>query len=160
MSKIESIGITLATLVIVSGALAQGILNPGITGEIISTTWAMEMETLEKDVGQNVCFKAKIKNTGDLNGTYIIVAKFKQHDTDDWQIVGQKTLNLTSEQSSEILFIGNVECSEIMIGKYYDAKLVLYEEETETILDQKTIPEAWRVKSTMVSGLITGFWLE
>lgn len=46
------------------------------------------------------------------------------------------------------------------MGKYFDVKFILYDYETEGLLDQKEIDKAWHVKETIVTGTITGFWIE
>jgi len=151
----------IATLMIASTVLGyQSLLNNGKLGEIVTSTWAVETGTLEKDVGQNVCFKAKIKNTGSLNATYIIAANWRETGTDDWETVGHVIISLGPGQYSEIKLLGSVNCTETMKGKYFDAKFILYDAETETVLDQKLTENAWHVRSTLVSGAIAAFWIE
>ena len=140
----------------------QGLVNlerSGTSGEIVSETWAMT-EVLEKDVGETVCFKAKIKNTGNVNTTYLIAAKWCEDETSSWETVGHVEVTLAPGEISEIFIVGNVDCTEEMKGKYFDAKFILYDKETENILDQKELNKAFYVKSAIITGNIYSFWLE
>ena len=130
----------------------------GTSGEIVSEAWAMT-EVLEKDVGETVCFKAKIKNTGNVNTTYLILAKWCEDETSSWETVGHVEVTLAPGEISEIL-VGNVDCTEPMKGKYFDAKFILYDKETENVLDQKELNKGFYVKSAVITGSIYGFWLE
>jgi hypothetical protein len=76
---------SLAVCAIVSISLSimgvQGLLNSGteVSGSILSPVWAIEVSTIEKDVGEYVYFKATIKNMGNIETAYCIVAKWRQH---------------------------------------------------------------------------------
>jgi len=132
----------LAMLTVTSTVLSyQGLPNAGKSGVLVSSVWAMESVPVEKEVGQSVCFKVKVKNTGTVDATYIIVAEFKEHGTEEWQTVGHGDVSLSPGEYSEILVLGYVSCTEAMVGKYYDVRFVLYDAETEEPLDQKVIPE-------------------
>jgi hypothetical protein len=61
---------------------------------------------------------------------------------------------------SETIAIGSLICTEAMMGKYFDVKFILYQCDTEIILDEKVIPEAFYVKEVVVSGDVTGYWVE
>jgi len=152
----------LAALALVSVALSlEGLAGSALRGEIVTPAWAMEPQILEKDAGQCVSFSAKVKNTGEVNATYVIVAKWKEHGTEEWETVGvEDGIHLSPGQYSEIFILGYVECTEGMRGKYFDAKFILYDAETETMLDEKYVPEAWLVRSMVVQGAIAGYWLE
>jgi hypothetical protein len=134
--------------------------STGKRGQLISQTWAMETGHLEKEAGENVILKAKVKNTGDANATYIIAVEIKEHGTDYWEPVGLEDMTLSPGEYSEILVLGTISCTESMEGKYYDIRFVLYDAETEAILDQKYIPEAFNVTSTLPSGTIAAIWIE
>jgi len=159
---VKAIAPILVALALASVALSlEGLTNSGLRGEIVAPVWATEAGPLEKSVGECVSFKAKVKNTGSVNATYIIVAKWKEHGTEEWETVGiEDGITLSPGQYSEVFILGHVECTEAMNGKYFDAKFILYDAETETLLDEKYIPEAWLVRSVLVQGLIAGYWLE
>ena len=114
---------------------------------------AMESQTVEKELGQLVQFVAEVKNTGDVETTYIIIAKWREDGTEEWEIAGLKNTRLGPRQS-ETLVIGPVECTEAMIGKYFDAKFIL--SSGETILAEKQTHKAWCVKELVTTGALTG----
>jgi len=146
-----------------STGLVQQVLphsdESGASGLITVPAFATETQTLEKEVGQNAHFKAKIENTGNGETTYIIVAKWREHSTDGWESDYLADLRLGPGQS-ETLVVGGVECTETMMGKYFDVKFILYDSETETVLDEKVIDRAWHVKEMVVAGNIISFWIE
>ena len=142
----------LALLVVASAVLSY--TDTGISGELVSSTWATETGTLEKEVNQEVYFKAKVKNTGTLEATFVVEAFYKEHGTDDWLLLGQREVILSSGQYSEVLIVGTVNSTELMEGKYFDAKFILYEDGKEQILDEEHVPEAWYVESAILQGRI------
>lgn len=151
----------LAALMVTSTVLSyQGLLSTGKSGALVSSVWAMEFAPVEKEVGQSVCFKAKVKNTGTVEATYIIAAEFKEHGTEEWQTVGHGDATLIPGEYSEVFILGYVSCTEAMVGKYYDVRFVLYDAETEEPLDQKLIPEAWCVQASLALGTIAECWIE
>ena len=87
------------------------------------------------------------------------MAKWRQDGTEEWEAAGLADLRLSSGQESDILIIGAVECTETMMDKYFDVKIILYEYEIETVLDEKEIDKAWYVRETLVSGTVTGYWV-
>jgi len=97
---------------------------------------AVEYQTLEKEVGQSIQFKAKVKNTGNVETTYLIFAKWREDGTEEWESDGFADVRL-SPGHYETLVVGSVECMEEMAGKYFDVKFLLYDYETETLLDEK-----------------------
>jgi len=160
--SVKAVVPVLVAVALASAAFSfDGLLSSGLRGEIATTAWAMEPETLEKNAGQFVVFSAKVKNTGSVNATYVIMAKWREHGTEEWETVGvEDGISLSPGQCSEIFILGQVECAEGMSGKYFDAKFILYDADTETILDEKYVPEAWFVRSLSVQGIIAGYWLE
>jgi hypothetical protein len=156
---------TLLVLAVVSISLSvlgvQGLLNleTEVSGSILSPVWATELSTLEKEVGQFVHFKATIKNTGNVETTYCIVAKWSEHGVEEGETAGLADAHLSPGQS-EMLTIGSVECTEAMMGKYFDVKFVLYQWDTERVLEEKVIAEAFYVQEVVVSGDVTGYWVE
>ncbi|MCW3991359.1 MAG: hypothetical protein NWE79_01510 [Candidatus Bathyarchaeota archaeon] len=131
----------------------------GNSGQIISLASAMEAQTLVKEVGQSVHFKATVENNGNVETAFLIVAKWREDGTEGWESGGLTDVRLNPWES-ETLVVGYVECTETMMGKHFDVKFILYDHETETILDEKEIDRAWYVKETVVDGTITGFWIE
>jgi hypothetical protein len=134
----ELLAILLMVTVSITGLTFQGkprVEDSGTSGQFVPMASAMEEpQILEKEVGQLVHFKAKIKNTGNKETTYVT--------------------------HMETMIIGGVECTESMAGKYFDVKFILYETETETALDEKEIDRAWYVKEIVVLGSIDLFWIE
>jgi hypothetical protein len=140
----------------------QGLLHvndQGASGMIVTSAWATT-EVLEKDVGQEVCFKAKIKNTGDVEATYLIVAKWCEDGESSWETAGQADITLAPGEYSEVLIVGSIDCTEDMKGKHYDVKFILYDHETKTLLDQEELDKAFYVRTTMISGAIHECWIE
>ena len=146
----------------VAGVVFRGLPNSaesGVSGQIIPMAQATGEQPLEKEVGQNVHFKAKVKNNGQVEATYVVVAYWREDGTEEWVSGGIADARLAPEQS-ETLVIGWIECTETMVGKYFDVKFVLYDAETERVLDEKVIEWAWLVKEKAVQGIIAGYWIE
>lgn len=152
----------LMVTVSVAGVVFRGLPNSaesGVSGQIIPMAQATGDPSLEKEVGQTVHFKAKVKNNGQVEATYVIVAYWREDGTGEWVSGGIADVRLAPEQY-ETLVIGGIECTEIMVGKYFDVKFVLYDAETEMVLDEKVIEWAWLVKEKAVQGIIAGYWIE
>jgi hypothetical protein len=145
----------------VSGLVVQGFpaSDVEVAGSILSTAWATVPSTLEKDVEDCVLCKATIKNTGNLETTYCIVAKWSEHGLDEWETVGLADVCLGPGQS-ETVSIGSIECVEWMMGKYFDVKFILYECDADPVLDDDVIAEAFYVNEVLVDGSFTGCWVE
>jgi hypothetical protein len=47
-----------------------------------------------------------------------------------------------------------------MMGKFFDAKFVLYDAETMNVLDEKVLDKAWYVSEYIVTGSIINFWVD
>ena len=120
----------------------------------------LESQTVEKEVDQYVHIKARIKNTGEDETSYLIIVKFSEDDFEAWEKVGLIDVKLSTGTESDILLLGKVKCSEAMIGKYFDVKVIVYRHETETVLDAKEIDKAWYVKETTASGAVTDLWID
>jgi hypothetical protein len=158
----ELLAIVLMVSVSMTGALS--ISTPsfklaGVTGEFLPMASAMEVDTLVKHVGDVVHFGAKVMNTGEIEAGYLVVVKWKEHGTEEWETGGIEDAWLDPEQFGEFT-IGFVECAEWMVGKYFDVKFTLYQTETERVLDVKEIPEAWYVEAYEVLGTLSNFWIE
>lgn len=156
---------TLAVLAIVvasvSGLVVQGFPTSEVevSGRILSTVWATVPSIVEKDVGEYVHCKATSKNTGNVETTYCLVAKWSEHGLDEWETAGLADARLCPSQS-ETIVIGSIECTEPMMGKYFDVKFILYECDTETVLDEEVIAEAFYVTEVVVNGTLAGYWVE
>ena len=103
--------------------------------------------------------RLKLKTPGTWRRHNIIVAKWREDGTEAWESGGLEDVRLAPMQI-ETLVLGGVECTESMAGKYFDVKFVLYDTETESVLDEKEIDRAWFVKEIVVLGTIYGCWIE
>ncbi len=158
----QILAMLLLATVSMTGLLYKGALytgESGVSGQIILPASAMEPQTLEKEVGQTVHFKASVKNTGNVETTYVLAVHWRADGTEEWESGGVSDVRL-APWHSETLVLGGIICTESMMGKYFDVKLVLLEYETERVLDQKEIDKAWHVKETIITGTIIGFWIE
>jgi hypothetical protein len=158
----QMLAMLLLATVSMTGLLYRGSLytgESGISGQIILPASAMEHQTLEKEVGQTVHFKASVKNTGNVETTYIVAVHWRVDGTEEWESGGITDVRLAPWQY-ETLVLGGIMCTESMMGKHFDVKFVLLEYETERVLDQKEIDKAWHVKETIITGTIIGFWIE
>ena len=159
----EILAILLMITVSVTGLTFQTMHQSGelgVTGQFVLMASATEEpQTLEKEVGQLVNFKARIKNNGNQETIYIIVAKWREHGTEEWESGGLEDLRLAPGEM-ETMVVGGVECCESMTGKYFDVKFILYDAETERVLDDHEIDRAWFVKEIVVLGTIYGCWIE
>jgi hypothetical protein len=157
----EYLAILLMVSVSMTGALTNSVPSfklAGVTGEFVPMASAMEVGTLVKHVGDVVHFGVKVKNTGEIEAGYIVVVKWKEHGTEDWETGGLEDAWLDPAQYGEFT-IGFVECSEWMVGKYFDVKFTLYQAETERVLDMKEISEAWVVEAYEVLGTLSNYWV-
>jgi hypothetical protein len=55
--------------------------------------------------------------------------------------------------------MGCLEVTEDMAGNYYDVKFMLYEHETEQLLDEETLEAAWYVEEPIVAGAFVDAWV-
>ncbi len=158
----QVLAIMLMAVVSITGLVYQGAPQTGesaVSGQIILPASAMEPQTLEKEVSQTVHFKASVKNTGNIETVYIIVAEWREDGVEAWTSAGIADVSLLPGHY-ETLNIGGIECTEAMMGKYFDVRFTLYDYPEERLLDQKEIDKAWHVKETVITGAITGFWIE
>jgi flagellin-like protein len=138
-------------------AIGDTLIQPRKKGELLPLALAIE-DGLVKDVGDLVSFKVKIKNTGNQGTGYIVRVLWSEHETDEWETACIEDLWLEPEQYKEVE-IGSIECSEWMAGKYFDVQFILYEHETELLLDKAIIESAWYVNKPVVAGTIIGHWV-
>jgi hypothetical protein len=89
---------------------------------------------------------------------YIVTVDWTEHGTNDWERACTEDILLEPEQY-EHLEVGLLECTEEMSGKYYDVKLLLFEQDSQQLLDSVEIENAWYVSETIVSGSIIGHWI-
>jgi hypothetical protein len=120
----------------------------------------VETQTVEKEVGHYVHINARIKNTGEGETSYLIIAKISEDGIGEWEQAGLADVHLSPGAESDILLVGKVKCGEAMIGKYYDLKVLVYRCETESILDEKEIDKAWYVTADTASGAVTDLWVD
>ena len=136
-----------------------GFEGPEASGQLIPMASATVEGPLEKHVGELVQFKAKVKNTGSVEAKYIIVVKWSEGGTEEWESAGYEDVVLGPDQY-ETIVVGSVECTEWMMGKHFDVKFILYEAEAERVLDVREFDKAWFVVETTVLGSIAGCWIE
>ena len=115
-------------------------------------------EGLVKEVDDLVSFQVKIKNTGNMGTGYVVYVLISEHDIDEWDEVALGDIWLEPEQQ-EHLELGNVEVSKWMVGVDFDVQFLLYDLETEKLLDSVTIESAWYVPELVVAGSIIGQWV-
>jgi len=158
----EFVAILLMVSISLTGVLSTGVpvfRKAGVSGEFIPMASAMETETLVKHVGEYVHFGVKVKNTGEVEAGYIVVVKWREHGTEEWETGGIEDAWLDPGQYVE-LTLGYVECAEWMVGSYFDVKFTLYQTETDRTLDVKEVPEAWFVEEHEITGSLYTIWIE
>ena len=126
-------------------------------GSLAPMAYATE-ESLTKEVGDIVNFKVKVKNTGNTETGYIIIVKWSLHGEGDWETACIEDVWLGPDQY-EHMEMGCLEVTEEMAGHYYDVKFLLYEHETEHLLDEVTLEAAWYVEEYIVSGTFVDAWV-
>jgi flagellin-like protein len=151
----------LATLILITitltAALGSTMITPDNRGTLIPMVGAIE-NNLVKEVGDLVNFKAKIKNTGNQESKYLIVVLWKEHEVEEWEQASIEDIVLAPDLTEHIE-LGSIECTPDMAGKMYDVQFILYDAETENLLDKKTIEMAWSVTEPIVAGSIIGHWI-
>ena len=139
--------------------VSPDVQNSGVEGQFMAAASGMEPDTVHKEVGQSVHIKAKIKNIGSVEATYIIIAKYRMEGTDDWVQCGIEDLRL-EPGTYETMLISTVLCCDEMAGAYFDIKLLLYDAGTETLLDEAVMERAWYVEESVPEGSIYDYWIE
>lgn len=145
-----------------AGLVCKGFRLPdgdGASGRIVPMVYATELETQEKDVGDYVHFKVKVKNTGNVEATFLVHIYWSEGGLGEWEADGLEDVRLGPGEY-ETLVVGSVECTEAMMGRFFDVKFVLYDAEADAVLDEKINERAWYVSEVIVSGSIVGFWVE
>ena len=138
-------------------ALGENLIIPKNKGELLPMANAME-DNLVKEVGDLVSFRVKIKNTGNQGTGYIISVLWREHGTGEWETACIEDIWLEPEQYEHIE-VGSIECVEWMAGKYFDVQFMLYDHETELLLDSAMLESAWYVKEPIVAGAIIDSWV-
>jgi len=126
-------------------------------GSLVPMAYATE-EALTKEVGDVVNFKVKVKNTGNTETGYIVIVKWSLHGEGEWETACIEDIWLAPDQY-EHLEMGCLEITEPMAGNYYDVKFLLYEYETEQLLDEETLEAAWYVEEHIVAGTFVDAWV-
>jgi hypothetical protein len=126
-------------------------------GSLAPMAYATE-ESLTKEVGDVVNFKVKVKNTGNTETGYIVVVKWSLHGEGDWETACVEDIWLGPDQY-QLMEMGCLEVTEGMVGNYYDVKFLLYEHETEQLLDEATMEAAWYVEEPIVAGTFVDAWV-
>ncbi len=138
-------------------AFGENLLQSRGNGQFMPLAYATG-DDLVKEVGDLVSFKAKIKNTGNLGSGYIVVVLWSEHDSGEWETACVEDIWLEPGQY-EHLEVGSIECSEAMAGKYFDVKFMLYQHESEELLDSALIESAWYVTEPIIAGSIIESWV-
>jgi len=126
-------------------------------GSLVPMASATE-EGLTKEVGGVVNFKVKVKNTGNTETGYIVIVKWSLTGEGEWETACVEDVWLEPDQY-EHLELGCLEITEDMAGNYYDVKFLLYEYETEQLLDEETLESAWYVEEHIVAGTFVDAWV-
>ena len=140
-----------------SVAFGETLVKPRSKGEFIPLAYAIE-EDLVKEVGDLVSFKVKIKNTGNQGTGYLVMVLWSEHVSGEWETACIEDLWLEPEQYEEFK-LGSIECTDWMAGKYFDVQFILYEHDTELLLDKAMLESAWYVSKPIVAGAIIGSWV-
>jgi hypothetical protein len=156
--KRRAVAPVLVTLIVLVLALALGgSLLPQRSGSLVPVVYATKTQ-LTKRPGETVNFKVKAMNTGTEATVYIVVAKYAEHGSDAWETAAEVDAML--EPGAYIhLELGGLEVTDEMAGKYYDALFLLLDAESEEILDQATLEDAWYVEEPIVAGSIIDKWV-
>lgn len=127
---------------------------------VLDTPELLDVETVEKEVGHYVHINARIKNTGEVDTCYLIIAKISEDGVDAWEKVGLADVELSPGAESDTILVGKVQCREAMVGKYYDVKVLVYRCGTESVLDEQELDKAWHVAAVTASGAVTDLWVD
>ena len=111
-------------------------------------------------MGQYVHNNVRIKNTGAGETCYLIIAKISEDGVNAWEKAGVADVQLSPGAESDTLLVGKVKCGEAMAGKYFDVKVLVYQCETESVLDETEIDKAWHVTADTASGAVTDLWVD
>lgn len=102
--KRRGIAPVLATIILLvvtlSVALGEAVITPN-QGSIMPMAHAIE-EDLVKNVGDQVHFKVKIKNTGSVGTGYLVVTMWSEHNTDEWDEARIEDMWLEPDQHEHI----------------------------------------------------------
>jgi hypothetical protein len=152
--------VTLALLVLtLSVAFGDSLLDAAQMkkGSLAPVAYATE-DGLTKEVGDVVNFKVKVKNTGNTETGYIVVVKWSLHGEGEWETACVEDVWLGPDQY-QLMELGCLEVTEEMAGNYYDVKFLLYEHETEQLLDDEALEAAWYVEEPIVAGALVDAWV-
>jgi hypothetical protein len=153
-----ALSLVMAFLSAVSVNGEQIITYASVSDQYVENT--MEYSMVEKEVGQYVHIKAKVKNTGDIETCYLIVAKWREDGSVEWEKAGIADVKLCPGTDSDVLLVGKILCQESMMGKCFDVKFVVYSHDKELVLDEEVIDKAWCVTEGEINGTLTEVWVE
>lgn len=131
--------------------------SPQTSGQLIPMAYAIN-DQLTKQVGENVYIKVKVENTGIVESVYVLEVKFREHGEEIWETLFFEDIVIEPSEYGVIEF-GSMRCVEEMIGKHYDIKFLLSDPESDHILDEETVEQAWYVQEAVISASIIGYWI-
>jgi len=156
--KRRAVAPVLVTLIVLVLALALGgTLLPPRGGSLIPVAYATETQ-LTKRPGEAVNFKVKVMNTGTEATGYVVVAKYAEHGTGDWETAADTDVELEPGAYTH-LELGSLTVTGEMAGRHYDALFLLLDAESGETLDQAALEDAWYVEEPMVAGSIIAKWV-
>jgi hypothetical protein len=153
---ITTLFLVIITLSVAISASHQ-LTSPQKSGQLIPMAYAIN-DQLTKQVGENVYFKVKIENTGTVESVYLLEVKIREHGTEIWETLFLEDIVVEPTEYGVIEF-GSMKCVEEMIGKHYDIKFLLSDPESDSILDEETVEQAWYVQEAVISASIIGYWI-
>jgi hypothetical protein len=146
-------------LLVFSVAVGTSITEPSSvrSGKLTSMVHAMT-EQLSKQVGENVFIKVKIENTGTLETVYLVEVFLKENGGETWEKIFLEDLVINPAEHALVEF-NEIKCTQEMVGKHYDVKIILTDPESSQIFDEEVIEQAWYVNDIIISASIIGFWI-
>jgi hypothetical protein len=152
---ITTLFLAIITFTIAIGTTLQN--QPSRSGKLIPMAYAVDGQ-LTKQVGENVFIKVKIENTGNCEAVFLLEVKLREHGGEFWETIFLEDLVLDPSHYKIIEFEG-MKCDEEMIDKHYDIKFVLIDPESDQVLDEEIIEQAWYVQKSIISASIIGYWI-
>ena len=152
---ITTLFLAIITFTIAIGTTLQN--QPTKSGRLIPIAYAVE-DQLIKQVGENVYIKVKIENTGTCENVFLLEVKLREHGGEFWETLFLEDMVLDPSQYRIFEFEG-VNCGEEMIDKHYDIKFVLIDPESDQVLDEEIVEQAWYVQKSIISASIIGYWI-
>jgi hypothetical protein len=154
-SIITTLFLAIITFSIAIGTTLQN--QPAKSGRLIPVAYAVD-DQLIKQVGEKVYIKVKIENTGTVESVFLLEVKLREHGGEFWETLFLEDMVLDPSQYRIIEFEG-MSCCEEMIDKHYDIKFVLIDPESDQVLDEEIVEQAWYVQKSIISASIIGYWI-